>query len=133
MGYPSGLPPQYVALCICLSVCVCVCYPNLFWSQLSHFKSDLNGIKSKVFLLSYYNSTSQKARSDWGVNCPGNNCPRRQLTIISDLMSDSNGIKCKFCLPSWYNSSSQKDRSICVDNYPVDNCPSRQLTTTSHF
>ena len=127
-GVPFGSPTS-----ICGFVCVSVCYPNLFWSQLSHFKSDLNRIKSKVCLLSQYISTSQKARSDQGDNYPCDNCPRRQLTISSQFKSDLNGIKSKVCLLTQYNSTSQKARSDQGDNCPSDNCPRRQLSINSHF
>ena len=50
-------------------------------AHLSNFKSDLNGIKSKVGLLNKYNSISHKACSDWRDNYPGNNFPGRRLTI----------------------------------------------------
>ena len=79
-------------------LCVCVCVlPKFFWSQL---KVNSYGIKSKVCLFSQYNSTGWKAWSDWGDKRPGDNCPRRQLTIINHFKSDSNGIKSKVCLLS---------------------------------
>ena len=73
-----------------------------------------------------------------GDNCPGDNCPRRQLTIISHFKSDSTGIKSKVCLLKsdfngmknkvdllgLYNSTSHRARS------DWEKCLRRQLHIT---